>query len=243
MGKPALLALLLPALLAGCLGGERAEPGPLGQIDGAVVDHLLRPYADQTVFLTQLGLTDQTSRLGGFTFRDVPVGTYTLLATREGTQGDVVVVEVTADHITKTILQLVPIPTPDPYMAILTPQHGSHELPFAGEECTSCGFTIPLDGAERPAEVVLDARWERDALGRDGLVFEISDDLGNRLWYHDAPVAPPLTATVDGADIAEGASELRVRVFFGHDFATRLQFQMDSYMTLYYGATRAELFG
>lgn len=244
MRTSALAALLLPALLAGCLAGDSPEPVPSGQIDGAVVDHLLRPFSNETVYLSPLGRTDQTSRLGGFTFRSVPVGTYTLLAAHEGTQGDAAVVEVEAGRVTKVILQLLQTPVREPHMAIF-PSHSSfEERALHGQECESCAWTVPLEGDERPAEVVFEWRWDASALaehGDDSLRFQVVDDRGDLLYRRDAP-GSPFTATIDGADIPAEARELSVQAWFGPAFTPRANFRLESYVTVYYGATSDELF-
>jgi hypothetical protein len=243
MRTPALAALLLPALLAGCLGGD-APPVPTGQIDGAVVDHLLRPFPGETVYLSQLGRTDQASERGGFTFRQVPVGTYTLLAAHEGTQGTAVVVSVEAGRVTKVILQLLPTPVPDPHMAIFPPHSGFEDLASYSQECKSCAWTVPLDGPERPAEVVFEFRWEASALGENGddsMRFQVMDDQGD-LLYRRGAADSPFTATIDGADIPADAREVRVQAWFGPNFTPRANFRLESYVTVYYGATSDELF-
>jgi hypothetical protein len=238
----AITALVLPAVLAGCLG-EEAPPVPKGQIDGAVVDHLLRPFADQTVYLTQLGRTDQTSRLGGFTFRDVPVGSYTLLSAHDGTQGAVAVVEVQEDRITKVILQLLPTPQREPHIAFHPPHSGFENLAQPQTECGSCAWTVPLQGLERPAEVVFEWHWEAGPLGAgtDTMRFQVMDDRGDLLYRGDSE-SSPATATIDGADIPAEASELRVHAWFGPSFMARPNFRLESFVTVYYGATSDELF-
>lgn len=245
MRTSALAALLLPALLAGCLGGDDPPAVATGQIDGAVVDHLLRPFADKAVYLNQLGRSDQTSRLGGFTFRDVPVGSYTLLAAHEGTQGAAVVVEVHADRITKVILQLLPTPVREPHMAIM-PSHSSvEERAFWSQECVSCERSVILDGPERPAEVALEFHWDASVLGQEGddsMRFEVVDDRGD-LLYRGTTAESPARITIDGADIPPEAGELMVHAWFGPGFTPRTDFQLDSMVTMYYGATSDELFG
>ena len=48
---------------------------------------------------------------------------------------------------------------------------------------------------------------------------------------------------MDGADIPADARALVVEASFGQDFLPRAEFRMESAMTLYYGATREQLFG
>lgn len=247
MRTPALAAFLLPALLAGLAGclEDGPPPPPTGQIDGAVVDQLLRPFSNQTVHLAQLQRTDQTSALGGFTFRDVPAGSYTLLAARGGTEGAVASVTVHAGQVTKVILQLLPTPVRDPHMAIFPPHSSFEDVASYGQECRSCAWTLSLDGAERPAEVVIDWTWDASALGEqgdDGMRFQVLDDQGNLLFRRTA-ASSPFTASIDGADIPSSARELRVQAWFGSAFTPRHSFAMESYPTVYYGATSDELFG
>jgi hypothetical protein len=241
MGKSLLLVLALPALLAGCLAGEPAPPVPTGQIDGAVVDQLLGPFANQTVYLSPLGWRDQTSDLGGFTFRNVPVGSYTVLAAREGTLGAGAIVDVEEGRVTKTILQLLPKHGDDPYFEVFPSATGYEDLAFAGAECEACTWVVPLEG-QRPAEAVLEAHWDPDALGHDAIRFRVRDDRGHTLSDRVAH-APEFTASIDGADIPADAGALIVTASFDQDFLARPQFRMDSTMTLYYGATREQLFG
>lgn len=244
MRTSALTALLLPALMAGCLGGEDAVPVPMGQIDGAVVDELLRPFGNQTVYLSQLGRTDQTSPLGGFTFRNVPVGSYTLLAAHEGTLGAAVGITVEADRISKVILQLLPTPVQDPHMTIFPPHSASEDITSWGAQCMSCSWTIALEGAERPAEVVFEFHWESSALGEQGddrMKFVVMDDKGD-LLYNRVADRSPFTATIDGADIPTDAHELVVKAYWGPGFTPRTNFRLESFVTMYYGATSDELF-
>jgi hypothetical protein len=242
--KAALALLLLPALLAGCLAGKPAPQAvPTGQIDGAVVDALLHPYGNQTVRLVQLGRTDQTSPLGGFTFRNVPPGFYTV-TTSLGDVSAAQVVDVEAGRITRVILQLIPTPAPEPYFqAYVYDSPGQSRA--AGTECTSCAWAVALS-EQRPAEVTLEAFWsEGPILGeeRDHLHITVTDDRGFTL-YEASDAASPFVASIAGADIHPEAQELRVQVEFGGHYMPSAQpFTMRSVMTLYHGATKAELFG
>lgn len=240
MAKAALLALLLPAALAGCLGGDSGPPLPTGQIDGAVVDQLLRPFAGQDVYLSPLGWLDSTSRLGGFTFREVPVGSYTLLTAREGTLGAAAAVDVEEGRITKVILQMMPVPVAQPTMSIL-PHSSFAEQAFPGTECASCAWTIRLDDA--PAEVVFEARWDATPLGMDAMRFQVTDDRGDVLYQSPVETAGPVTISISGHDIPDDAGALQVTASFGRDFTPRTSFRLDTVLTLYHGATKAELFG
>ena len=241
--RAALALLCLPALLAGCLAGEPAQPkAPTGQIDGAVVDQLLRPFANQTVHLVQLGRTDQTSPLGGFTFRDVPVGFYTL--TTAGDEGRFAsqVVDVQEGRITRTILQLLPVPGPQ--VGILPYAHQSRaDQAEAGALCEPCGWSLMLP-AQRPAEVTLEAVWDMGLVGKDmaRLDITVSDDRGFPLLKAN-DVSSPVRLSIAGEDLHPEARELRVAVHYGSSFLPDPDFTMRSVLTLYLGATKADLLG
>lgn len=242
MRAAALLAL--PLLLAGCLAGEPAASPLTGQIDGAVVDHLLRPFGNHTVTLVQLDRTDQTSPLGGFTFRAVPPGFYTLTTKLEDGPVATQIVDVQAGRITRTILQLVP-PAPSlPYFEAHT-FRSPGESPEAGEVCEACEWAVPLDAA-RPREVTFEALWDSGpALGepRDLLDIQITDGLGFPL-YDGNGLASPLSISIDGADIRPEAPELRVQVRYGQGFLPSAQpFSMHAILTTYHGGTKAETLG
>lgn len=235
-----LVAMVLPALAAGCLDDGPAAPVPTGQIDGAVVDQLLRPFGNQTVYLSPLGRTDSTSRLGGFTFREVPVGTYTVLTALEGTRGAAAVVDVQEGRVTKTILQLLPVDVAPPYLDIV-PHSGFADRAFPGEVCGGCAWEVPLD--QHPEEVVFEARWDGTALGLDGMRFQVTDDRGDVLYQSPVETDGPVTISIAGADIPDDAGSLHVTASFGQEFTPRANFRMESVLTLYHGATKAELFG
>lgn len=243
--KAALALLCLPALLAGCLAGEpAATPRPTGQIDGAVVDQLLRPFSNQTVLLVQLGRVDQTSALGGFTFREVPVGFYTVTTAAEGGRFATQVVDVQAGKVTRTILQLLPVPGPT--LAILPFQHESTaERADAGEVCESCGWSVDLP-AQRPAEVTLEAVWDDgllgDQFGGGHLDLLVVDDRGFPLLEARGRSSPALFS-IDGADLHPETRELRVQVRYSEGFLPDPDFTMRSVLTMYLGATKAEMLG
>lgn len=235
-----MVAMVLPALAAGCLGGEPDVPVATGQIDGAVVDQLLHPFGNQTVYLSPLGWSDSTSRLGGFTFREVPVGTYTVLTALDGTRGAAAVVDVEEGRITKTILQLLPVDVAPPYLDIV-PHSSFTDTAFPGTVCDRCAWEVPLD--EHPEEVVFEARWDSTALGLDGMRFQVTDARGDVLYQSPVETDGPVTISIAGADIPEDAGSLHVTATFGSEFTPRASFRMESVLTLYHGATKAELFG
>lgn len=245
--KPALALLLLPALLAGCLAGQPpAPPGPTGQIDGAVVDHLLRPFGDHTVRLVQLDRTDQTSPLGGFTFRNVPVGFYTITTEGEGGRFATQVVDVQEGKITRTILQLMPVP--GPHVAILAFSHESTaDSSEPGGPCEPCGWRQAIPD-QRPAEITLEAAWDEPLLNttlgshHGDLTIRVKDDRGFELAaLHDVP--SPAVVAIDGADLHPDARELVVEVEYGRQFLPDTDFTMRSVMTMYLGATKLEMLG
>jgi hypothetical protein len=241
--KSAALLLALPAVLAGCLAGEPPEsPVPTGQIDGAVLDHLLNPFGDQPVHLVQLDLVDRTSALGGFTFRGVPVGVYTLTTSRDGGQATSQIVEVRPGEVTRVILQLMPVPRDEPYVE-LHPFRSTGERPQAGMVCSSCEWAVPL-GPDRPEEVTFTATWASSLLGpeHDNLDIQITDGRGFQL-YDGIDRSSGLFVSIEGSDLHPEATELRITVDFGRDFLTPSQdFTMDSVLAFYHGANREEMF-
>lgn len=242
--KVAFVLLALPALLAGCSAGEPArESAPAGQIDGAVLDNLLNPYADQTVTLVQLDRIDRTSVLGGFTFRGVPLGVYTLTTVLPDGQSDTEVVEVKEGEITRIILQVMPLAAPEPYFEAFS-HMSDGEKPERGAVCTSCEWAVPL-GSDRPMEVTLEALWDSGPIlgdESDRLNIVVTDGRGFQL-YAGYEVASPFLVSIAGEDIHPEATELRVTARFGREFLPSTQdFQMNTVLTLYHLATKEEMF-
>ncbi len=230
------LALLATALLlAGCLGAasEPVAPPALGRIDGAVVDQVLRPFAHLNVTLLNLDRVDDTSELGGFTFRDVPPGTYTLVAQAPGTQGDVKVIQVQANKITRVILQLLPIPSKVPFVTSLK-NRAQEDLGLPGQPCKNCEWGTFL--LKRPDEVVARAAWDGLPAGSSRITLSLVDD-------KDRPIASatgtsPLELDVPGDQVLADAARLKLQVTFADDF-TPQPFDVETFLDLYYNAPRA----
>jgi len=228
----ALGPLLAVFLLAGCLGAPSSTPPAVetGRIDGAVVDGYLNPYPFQNVTLVNLGLVDQTSPLGGFTFRDVPAGTYTLISQKPGTDGDVKVVEVRPGQITRVILQMLPHREELPFVSTL-PHTSYSNLATPGSDCTECAWSTFI--LEKPKEMVLQAKWE--AIGTNDLTFSLVTESGKVLGT--ATGQSPMELSVhDGLPSQE---KVLVQVHFPQDFTpqpVQLSFKLD----LYYVADRAQ---
>ncbi|MEK6975282.1 MAG: carboxypeptidase-like regulatory domain-containing protein [Candidatus Thermoplasmatota archaeon] len=241
--KGALLLLALPAVLAGCFAGEPPQAAlPTGQIDGAVLDHFLQPFGNQSVHLVQLGLVDQTSAFGGFTFREVPPGFYTLTTSLPTGQAATQVVDVEAGKITRVILQLLPLPTVAPYFRAYA-YTSPGEAAEGGSMCSSCEWAVPL-AADRPAEVTVEAMWASAPLMANStkLDITITDGRGFAL-YNGYNLVSPFRVSIAGDDVHPEATELRMQVSFGNQVlpSTR-DFTMDSVLTLYHGATKAQMF-
>lgn len=240
--KAGLAALLCLALLAGCVGKTPAAvPPATGQIDGAVVDPLLHPFSNQTVTLVQLQRTDVTSRLGGFTFRDVPIGFYTVTTRLEDGRAATQVVDVEAGKITRVILQLLPHEGPVLRIDAFNHQSGS-QLAYPNQECSVCAWSLPLEPGERPAEVLLETSWSRlgaPMSGADTLRITLTDEAG--FPFFDGLLEPGQTVAIAGTDLPEDARSLDIRVTFGRDFVARPAFEMESLLSLFYGATHDEM--
>jgi hypothetical protein len=228
-----LLAALAAFLLAGCL---TADPGhaaaPAGRIDGAVVDGYLNPYPYQNVTLVNLGLVDQTSKLGGFTFRDVPAGTYTLVSQKAGTDGDVKVVEVRPGAITRVILQMLPHRDPLPFVEPHKLSNIHTDLALPGTDCADCTRSVFV--LQQPKEMVLQAAWSGLPTGDDTLTLSLTTEDGRTLGAATGP--SPLEVAVHDALPAQ--QKVLLHVHFGPQF-TPQPFQMDSVLSLYYVQDRA----
>lgn len=237
--RRALLVTLVLASLAGCAAPAPPVHVPTGQIDGAILSNLLQPFAAQPVYIVQLGVRDDSSPLGGFTFRNVPVGTYTLLSSLDGYRSAAAVVDVEEDRITKVILQLIPIPEPEPYF-VTVPHQGEKDVAVPGDACKSCSWSIPIEGA--PKEVILDATWTRGTpLNAAKVEFTVKDNLG--FTFADGLTGDsPMRISISGDDIREEATSLEVTVRFSWDFTHQTRFRMDEVATFYYGATHDDLF-
>lgn len=227
------LAATVALLLAGCISPIATQAPPAtGRIDGAVVDGYLNPYPFQNVTLVNLGLVDQTSQLGGFTFRDVPPGTYTLTTQRAGTDGDTKVVEVQPNHVTRVILQMLPHREPLPFVSSF--KNTAHtDLALPGSDCTDCAWSKFI--LDQPKEIVLRAAWDALPAGGSSLTVSLATDDGHLLG--SATGTSPLEVAVRGADLPRD-QKVRVLVHFGDDF-TPQPLQVASVLDLYYGAERA----
>lgn len=239
----AVLPALAAFLLAGCFSAASGPPAaaPMGRIDGAVVDGLLNPYPYQNVTLVNLGLTDQTSKLGGFTFRDVPPGTYTLVTQKPGTDGDVRVVEVRAGQTTRVILQMLLHREPLPFVESL--KNTAHSDLAQPESICHCTWTpwsrFVLD---EPKEIVLQAQWDTLPAGGNGLTLQLVDAAGKVLGSGSGGSPCPDDATrlcleVAVHDALPSEQKIALVVHFGDDFTPR-PFDMPFVLDFYYGADR-----
>jgi len=229
------LVLLVPAL-SGCVGGEEPHAAaPTGQIDGAVVDQFLRPYAATPVHLLELERRDVTNDLGGFSFRDVPPGVYTVQVVVAGPVTDEQTVTVEAHEVSRTILQAGrPVPE-DPHVVRLS-HAGGVDVAVPGAGCPSCSWTTPL-GEPRPDHVYLEARWEDEMAegspSGTSLRVELRDQTGRLITSVEG--RSPLQRYIDGSDIPGGADQLEVRVRFHRtNEVPHVGFEMDSRLCLFF---------
>lgn len=123
LGSPR--SLLVAALLALSLGGERAQaqwanpvrrtesasnadPRPVGVIDGAVADTSLRPIPFAEVVILRTEIRMQTNAAGRFRFIDVPPGQYLLIVRRIGFRPTSSIVQVGARDTLRLSFTLEP---------------------------------------------------------------------------------------------------------------------------------------
>lgn len=237
-------AALLALALSGCLsGGEPVHDGPTGQIDGAVLNHVLIPYGNASVHL-DTGQTTQTTQLGGFSFFDVPIGFHTVEVEVAGAGLDREVVAVNEDSIARVILQLFPAEEPSPHVTSLSDSQ-IVQVAMPGEHCEECEWSAALRET-RPEAVELKVAWDgRHPLltaSRTDLIVELRDQDGNTLigplgrhQVEQEEGLHVLCAAIDGRALPATAGSLQVHFRFDpENQAPHPDFKMESFLRLHY---------
>ena len=237
-----LAALLLP--LTGCMSLAQTGAGPTGQIDGAVLDSMLHPIPHATVTLVELGVTDETSDLGGFTFRGVPVGSYTLAATPNGTKGTVHPITVTTDHISRVILQVAHVEGPQPRL-LANPADVHLHYPNRGQVVIALD-RIEFPQQERPDDIDVRAEWSASlspskVSDLPRLAIELLDDsgelVGQATGQGTAHIRPDLN------HMSEGTRMVWLRIRVVDTFVPQPDVPVSLNLELYYGTTYAKMYG
>ena len=237
----ACFALLASVALAGC-GAPDAPAVPSGRIDGALVDHMLRPWPDAAVHLVELDVWTRTTELGGFSFMGVPPGLYTLEASIVdiGMDRELVIVE---DDVTRVILQVFKLPDPEPYISQLT--HPAHvQIAEPGERCEDCHWSA-LFKSEAPQAVTVLAMW--DPVLAPGfethVILELTDQDGQRLLdpmdRRDETRQDELSVLcfrIPGADLPDSVRQVVMDVTFDADNPLpHIDFRIDTFLFIQYG--------
>lgn len=239
--------LLLAVALSGCIGGgpEPMPIGPVGRIDGAAVDHILRPYANAEVRLVELERTTLTTALGGFTFMAVPVGIHTveIVIDKVGIDRELVTVE--EGEATKVILQIYNFPPPKPYVAKLVHQ-ARVQLAQPDSLCEPCHWSARVHETP-PVLAVVRAVWDPTlAPGVETHIrVEATDDHGNALLVpltrEDERPGPSGTVVLEGyipGDRLTSGERINVDVVFDErNEMPHVDFQLEAFMDLHYGLT------
>lgn len=250
MGRPAAATMLLclaSVLLSGCSAVDEPlqEQRPTGRIDGAVLDHVLFPYANVTVHLVELELETRTTQLGGFSFYNLPPDFYTLEVDLPGIGMDREIVAVQPEQVSKVILQVF-APRPDRnYVAELS-WLGTDDVGEPGSACDRCDWRAALR-ERRPNLVVAAAVWPEDAVFDTFLTMEVRTPDGDVLL---GPLGPEDTVVdevdgirmrhlggyIDGDDIPEDAGSLLYHFEFSdQNLLPHVDFQMESFLWVHYG--------
>ncbi len=237
-------AVLVVVSLSGCIGSESTQDaGPTGQIDGAVLNHILVPYAGVPVHLVELDIWTRTTELGGFSFYDVPVGFHTVeVELDDGRDRDIIAVE--EDHVSKLILQVFPAEVDEPHVTVLSDSH-LVQLAMPGEVCEDCKWRTQLRH-DRPEQVEIHVEWD----GRHPVATDVETHVEVRLTDQNGKtlIGPlgrddvvrvgnyfVLEAAMDGSEIPAEASTLQLHFTFDADNELpHPDFEMRSAMCLHY---------
>lgn len=237
------LAALWVVVAAGCLGGGPAEPhtGPSGQIDGAVLNHVLIPYANTSVEIPDLGMETTTTQLGGFSFFDVPVGFHTVeVHLDDGIDREVVAVR--ENDISRVILQIFPTPQVKPYVADLS-KTNIVAMAMPGEACEDCSWRTGLR-QQHPDLVEVIVEWDGQhpalALAETHLVVELRDQDDQLLMLLDRADVQRgdtfrLCAVLPADALPDTAGSLRLDFSFDEDnMLPHPELRFESHMRLHY---------
>ncbi|MHB8634490.1 MAG: hypothetical protein ACYDBQ_11100 [Thermoplasmatota archaeon] len=231
---PGLLAFLFVAA-AGC-----AVPAPpTGRIDGALLDPMMRPIGNTPVLLVELHREDETSALGGFTFRDLPSGNYTVAAAPPGMTGTYQRLTVSGNHISRVILQVAP--TPQETGRIVTVGRGATwSFPAPGTQASLPPVLLPGS----PDDIDTRVAWT-GTLSPPPLEVQLWDNAGELLARGQGTGAVDLRGDV--SRMANGTTALYVAVLFladdAHALAPQPNVHLEATFDLYYGTTRVQTLG
>ncbi len=242
------MLLLLATGLAGCTSSSdplHLAHGPVGRIDGAVLDHVLFPYGNVTVRLVELDVTTRTTELGGFSFVHVDPGFYTVEVVLAGIGSDRELVFVEGDQTTRVILQVI-APRPDRnYVAELS-WTGTDTLGEPGADCQNCDWRAGLR-ERRPDMVVAAAVWPVDSTFDTHMTMEVRTPDGKLLLgplgaedaiieQIDGQAMRHLGGIIEGEDIPEDAGNLLYHFTFSNDnLLPHVDFRMESFLWVHYG--------
>jgi hypothetical protein len=245
MLRLACVVLLLGTALAGCTSDPEPAPITVGRIDGAVIDHMLGPWAGVEVHLIEEDRWTTSTKLGGFSFLDVPPGIHTVEVDMDGGHDrELVIVE--ALEISRVILQVWDLPEDQPYVSKLV-HRADEQLAQPGTVCDDCRWATTLRET-RPVAVTFMAVWDPTvAMDMEThLEITLEDNDGRTLHapltIADEDVHPSgarmLRAVIAGDKISEFASRIVVDVRFADDNeAPHIDFEMETFLHMHYGMT------
>ncbi len=239
-----LVPVLLLASLAGCTGDEPHDLGPVGQIDGAALNHILIPYSNATVTLPEIGRETKTTQLGGFTFFDVAPGFYVVELDLPGVGVDREVVAVHEGEISRVILQIYPHEIDEPHVTLRSDVE-MVQLAMPGAVCEECAWRTTVSESH-PVAVELLVEWDAKhplfAEWHTDLLVELRDQSDNivigPLGKSDVVEVNGLHvlhARIPGSALDPGLTNLKVGFTFdAGNPAPHPDFQVDSRLCLHY---------
>ncbi len=227
---------LMGTLLAGCSGGEetfdevvlggatasgnQTAPSTLpqegggvaGHLAGVVVDEGIHPIEGALVRLPYIDLQDFADRNGGFSFTDLPIGSYLVKASAAGYDSAEALVEIKENEFTRVKFVLHAQPPAKPHVTV-EPFTGfsAASIPFLAVCDSRCDVPLRPDKPNLHA-LVVDLKMDHGSLtGDDSFEWDLYD--ANGTFLRSGSASSPGQVRFKGSDVQNWSTPLTMRVW------------------------------